>query len=138
MRKKIILVVVCGVFLSIGVWKGYLLFHGQGKNVVISKQREIPTITLTLDGSDRIATYSSIPASTVFAALQYVSREQHISIQTKQYDFGVFVEQIGDKPNTNERAWIYSVNGTSGTVASDKYDLHSGDTILWQYVKPIF
>lgn len=140
MRKNIILFVVCGVFLGSSVWIGYHLLQSDKPktSVSVSDQQKIPRVTLTLDDSVHIATYSGIPASTAFSALQYVSEKNTISIKTKQYDFGVFVEQIGDKPNTSDRAWLYSVNGISAEVASDTYNLYEGDTVLWQYIAPIF
>jgi hypothetical protein len=48
------------------------------------------------------------------------------------------VEQVGDYPNTKDKAWIYYVNGKPGTVAADKQTLQSGDTVEWKYEKPIY
>ena len=33
-------------------------------------------------------------------------------------------------------AWIYFVNGQSGSVASDQYQLKEGDLVEWKYVVP--
>jgi hypothetical protein len=141
MNKKIVVFVLCGAILLLGFWKGYPFFRFPQeikKDSIIASQKEIPLVTLTFDDGKDVATYTGIPASTAFTALQYFLKEKNITLQTKQYDFGVFIEQIGDKANTKDFAWIYSVNGKSGEMASDTYMLHSGDNVLWQYTKPIF
>ena len=142
MNKKIFFLVLCGVIFGTLLWKGYSsigIRKEEKKNTtVLSSSIEIPRVTLILDDSEHIATYTGIPASTVLQALQYIATEKNIVVKTKQYDFGVFVEQIGDKANTNDRSWVYSVNGTSGQVASDAYQTKTDDQVLWQYTKPIF
>ncbi len=94
------------------------------------------SISVTIDYGDRIATVSSITAITAFDALQKATQQEKMEIKTKQYDFGVFVEQIGDVANTKEKAWIYFVNGKTGTVAADKQLVVGGDSVEWRYIKP--
>lgn len=75
---------------------------------------------------------------TVFDLLTKVSEKNGIPIESKQYDFGIFVESIGGYKNTNEKAWIYFVNGKSGQVSADKQQVSPGDLIEWKYIKPEF
>jgi hypothetical protein len=93
-----------------------------------------PTVTIVVDSIP----YKDIQASTPYEALAFVAKKNNQQIQTKQYDFGIFIEAVGDKKNTKEKAWIYSVNGQSGEVASDKYELKQGDAVEWKYTTPIY
>ena len=95
-------------------------------------------VSVAFDFGDRFATVSSIPASTAFDALVAASAKEQLELKTKQYDFGVFVEQIGPRANTKEKSWIYFVNGKAGTVAADKQSVVSGDIVEWRYVQPVF
>lgn len=94
--------------------------------------------TLVLDDGKTIATYSGILAKNAFEILTTVGNQNNIPIVTKQYDFGVFVQKVGDKENSKDMAWIYSVNGKSGEVAADQYELKNGDVVEWKYTKPLY
>lgn len=95
-----------------------------------------PTVSVTLDTGATVATVSGVRAQNAFQALSEAAKKQHLELKTKQYDFGVFVEQIGMFSNTKEKSWIYFVNGKSGTVAADKQRLNTGDTVEWKYITP--
>lgn len=67
---------------------------------------------------------------TVYDLLTRVTAEQKIIFKTKQYDFGVLVDAIGDKTNGEDnRYWLYYVNGEMPMVAIDKYELKAGDKV---------
>lgn len=89
------------------------------------------------DGSST-ATYSGVQAMTPYEALTKIASQKQILVQTKQYDFGVFVEAIAGKENTKDKTWIYFVNGKSGEVAADKYTLKQNDAVEWKYITPIY
>ena len=93
-------------------------------------------VSVTLDFGDRVATASSVSATTAFDALVAASAKEQLELKTKQYDFGAFVEQIGGVVNTKEKSWIYFVNGKSGTVAADKQPIIAGDSVEWRYIEP--
>ncbi len=95
-----------------------------------------PSVSVTLNTGSAVATISGITAHNAFQALSEAAKQQKLEVKTKQYDFGVFVEQIGQLANTKEKSWIYFVNGTSGTVAADKQNLNTGDTVEWKYMTP--
>jgi len=94
------------------------------------------SVTFVLSTGDSIATYDGVIAGTAYDALKNVSSQQLFPIEMKQYDFGVFIEKIGDKKNTKDNAWIYYVNGISGDVASDKKIVKAGDVVEWRYEHP--
>lgn len=102
------------------------------------EQSAIPVITLNIFDGVKTATYSSIQAQTPYEALTKIATQEQISVKTKQYDFGVFVEAIAGIESTKDKAWIYYVNGKSGEVASDKYILKQYDTVEWKYTTPIY
>lgn len=74
--------------------------------------------------------------STAFSLLQNMSETQNIPLTIEQYDFGVFVNSIGGKESSAKMAWIYFVNGESGTVAADQMKINPGDTVEWKYIEP--
>ena len=141
--KKIIFFSAVGILFGIGVWYGYQTLHiqqnspGKQTSSVLGKE-SIPRVTLILVEEDTIATYSNVLASTVFDALQQVATQKHIPLKTKQYDFGIFVEEIGNKPTLKDNAWLYFVNGISGDIAADKKTLKTGDSVEWRYMKPTY
>ena len=130
--KKIIFVTAVSILLGLGIWKGY-----QKPTSVLGEQT-IPRVTLTLVDEDLVSTYSGIFATTPFDALQKVATDNQIFLKIKQYDFGMFVEEIGDRSNFTDYAWLYSINGVSGDVAADKKILKTGDLVEWHYMKPTY
>ena len=65
-----------------------------------------------------------------------MTEEKGITLEIQQYDFGVFVKTIAGYPSTANKAWIYFINGNSGTVAADKQEIKAGDLIEWRYIPP--
>lgn len=132
----------------------FLLFSLFSFFFLISKQssREVPQffterkeekkeekIDLILDfGEAKISTFSSVIAETPLEALEKISRQEDIELITKKYDFGVLVEQIGDKKNSSQKAWLYYVNGKMANEAADKFHLKNGDVVEWCYEEPKF
>lgn len=110
--------------------------------VLSPKTAPVPTpassVSVTLNDNSTIATISGVRATNAFQALSEAAKQINLEVKTKQYDFGVFVEQIGTLANTKEKSWIYFVNGKSGTVAADKQSLVQGDMVEWKYMTPIF
>ncbi len=106
---------------------------------VSSKNVQVPAkITFIFNTGTSIATYDGVLAATPFDALTNVSSSHSISVEKKYYDFGVFVEKIGNFANSKDNAWIYYVNSVSGDVAADKKLLKNGDIVEWRYTKPMY
>ena len=122
---------------------GYFVYAGSVHN-----QRQAPNesvkpmgqqIELVLDyGDGRVDSYQKefSEPTTVSNLLESVASEKQIELKIKQYDFGVFVESVGDKVGNAETAWIYFVNVVSGDVAADQKNLQVGDKVEWKYIKP--
>ncbi len=86
---------------------------------------EIKNFNLTANSED-----------TVFSILKTTAEKEKINLQVKQYDFGVFVEKIGEFESTAKKSWIYYVNDESGQVAADQMKLKNGDKVKWIYEIP--
>jgi hypothetical protein len=132
--KRIILIVLI-ILAAFFIFSSKTLFVRSPVTTVI-KTNTLPSISVTLDTGSTIATVSGVNAQNAFQALSEAARKRNLKLTTKQYDFGVFVEQIGTIANTKEKSWIYFVNGKSGTVAADKQSLNTGDTVEWKYMTP--
>lgn len=143
-KQKVWLIIFAVILVGVGIWisqGGTILRLSQPSVEVIPTPTKV-SATLVLEFSEEdIATYSGIQLekpATVFGILEKAAQDNKIELVTKQYDFGIFVESIGGVENSKERSWIYFVNGKSGEVASDKYEISEGDLIEWRYIKPIF
>jgi heme/copper-type cytochrome/quinol oxidase subunit 2 len=140
MKKGIsAIIILCLIVIGVGA-----LFILQKQFRTTPQQQQLliettsPAVSVTIFDGVTTATYSGIQALTPYEALTKIASQQQISVQTKQYDFGVFVEAIAGKENTKDKTWIYFVNGKSGEVAADKYTLKQNDTVEWNYITPIY
>ena len=134
MKRKIFIVLGI-VVVCFAVVTSFFFTHKQTTHFETQVQA-VPSVSVTLDTGSTIATVSGVSAKNAFQALSKAVNEQHFELKTKQYDFGVFVEQVGTFANTKEKSWIYFVNGKAGTVAADKQSLNAGDTVEWKYMTP--
>lgn len=96
-----------------------------------------PIVSLSIDDGEFISTYSGIAAQTAYDALVAVAGANNIPIRTKQYDFGVLVEGIGNVISASGYAWIYFVNDRAATISADTQSLDTGDTVSWRFMKPL-
>ncbi|OGM04499.1 hypothetical protein A2715_01240 [Candidatus Woesebacteria bacterium RIFCSPHIGHO2_01_FULL_39_32] len=97
----------------------------------------LKSATLVIDyGEDNPSTYSIelTNDSTALSVLKSISEKENVPLETQQYDFGVFVKSIGGKASSAETAWIYFVNGESGTIAADQMKINPADTVEWKYI----
>jgi hypothetical protein len=133
-KKNSILVILLIVMIGI---TGFFWQKKHSTNSVVSQSDAIAAVvSVTIDDGDHIATSSGVTANNPFDALVTVTKANDIPITTKQYDFGQFVQTVGNKTSSDTEAWIYFVNGTSGSTASDKYLLHTGDMVEWKFTTP--
>lgn len=104
--------------------------------VSVSTTSNQDSIAVDVDFGEGPKTYENITAPNAYLALVEAVKQNGWEVSTKQYDFGVMVEQVGPYANTSERAWIYYVNGASGDVAADQKLLVAGDKVEWKYTAP--
>jgi hypothetical protein len=103
----------------------------------------LQTVNVLIDRGDDRVQFGDSPALsngtgvTALAALTSVLDKNSTTITTKDYgDMGILVQKIGDLPKTGDsRYWQYWVNGVYGKLSASKYQLHTGDTVLWKLAK---
>ncbi len=96
-------------------------------------------VSLSIDfGNQDIKNYDLIikAEDTAYSILKNTTEKEKINLETKQYDFGVFVKKIGTFESTAKKSWIYYVNGESGQIAADKNFVKNNDKILWKFEAP--
>jgi hypothetical protein len=137
MKKYIITIAVAGIIIAGGLYgaKHYTPFHTAPVSPSPTAAVK-PAVTVVLNTGEEISTVSGIPAENAYTALTVMAKQQNLDVKTKQYSFGVFVEQVGALANSKDNAWIYFVNGKTGIVAADKQSVVSGDMVEWKYIKP--
>lgn len=132
--------IIIALFLLFGLFVIFRFSKNTSPTVPSTQQfiQVKPKVTVLVDDSINVATYSGVTASTAYEALVNTAADELFTLKTKQYDFGVFVEQIGELPNTNDKAWIYYLNNKSATQAADKQEVREGDVVRWKYEKPMY
>ena len=139
--KKILLYIILTIAFITGVgfyFKGSDTDFGLDEKQTVEKTNEVTTI---IDfGNDNKITYQEkdFNEKTAYDLLKKTAEVNSFEIKVKQYDFGVFIEEIDERKNTNEKAWIYFLNSVSATTAADIYLVEPGDLIEWKYIEPQF
>ncbi|MBU0998539.1 DUF4430 domain-containing protein [Patescibacteria group bacterium] len=105
---------------------------------VVEKTNNVTTIIDFGDENKITFQEKDFNEKTAYDLLKKTSEVNNFEIKVKQYDFGVFVEEIDGRKNTNEKAWIYFLNSVSATTAADTYLVSPGDLIEWKYIEPEF
>ncbi|NHJ49538.1 MAG: DUF4430 domain-containing protein [Asgard group archaeon] len=97
------------------------------------------TIRLVVDYNGELALYNSSiffnasQTATAFSILEMAN----MSVQAKSAANGIYVEAINGVEENTTHYWWYFIDGESGGVASDRFDLRSGDIteVAWVYRK---
>ena len=72
---------------------------------------------------------------TAFDVLKFYSKEHGVVLKVKEYDFGMFVEGIGDKMGDKNNFWLYYVNGKLANASADNTEVEAGDIIKFEFTK---
>lgn len=100
------------------------------------------TVSLVIDkgeGSPVTVTGESKEGMTAFDLLKEKTIELNLTLETKTYDMGIFIEAIGDKKNgEGGKYWLYYINSQMPQVAADKYLLKVGDKVEFKFEKSPF
>lgn len=147
-QKNIVLVIFAGILLVVAASN---LFLKEQPNLsiknILDRSEFIPksvssTITpaileqtLSIDFGDGSKISEKVTAQTAYDALQKTASKKNLILEFKEYKYGLMVEKIGQKQNSNDSAWMYSVNGKPGQIAADRYVVYPGDKIEWKYEK---
>lgn len=137
MRKLLLLLISLGIILgTLGAWGNLGRKTNPGPKVLV-EQPVKPQVMVAIENGET-KTEATVSAKTAYEALELLAKTKNLTLKTKQYDFGVFVEGIGGVENNKDKSWIYFVNGKSADVAADKDNLKEGDKVEWKYIKPIY
>lgn len=144
-KQSIILIGVLAVVFVL-VFLGQLVIYKQANiSLPTFKARELPTleisskseesITVDVDFNDGNKLSGEVEAGSVYEALERLAKKNGIKVEAKQYKYGLLVEKIGQKQNSKDFFWSYSVNGKVGNIACDRYLVYPGDRVEWKYSK---
>jgi hypothetical protein len=82
------------------------------------------TVTTSIPYKEGISAYD---------ALEIAAREKFLTLDTKKYDFGIFVNAIDGVTGNKENGWLFFVNGKSGDKSADLTTLRPGDSVEWRF-----
>jgi len=138
MRKYIVPLLIIALATSFLLFKNY----NSNKTSLVPENQQTgyeARVSLAIDfGNKEVKNFDTTIGidDTAFSVLKNTVEKENINLETKQYDFGVFVKKIGEFESTAKKSWIYFVNGESGQIAADQYKLKNGDKVEWKYVLP--
>jgi hypothetical protein len=141
-NKKIISLIILIVVLLAVVYFFPKFFPKKIDFLNQNSEQNLGKINLTIDYSSGLTqnfTGNFEEGMTAFGFLKIFSQKENFSVLTKDYDFGIFIESIGEKKNgEGGNYWLYYVNGQMPPVAADKYVLKSGDKVEFKFEKSNF
>jgi len=94
-----------------------------------SVPQETP-ITTNLVTSEKINLTATVSGQTALELLT-----ANAKVESKKYDFGVFVESINGLKGNNEHFWALYVNNEKSQTGADTTILQAGDTTSWVFEK---
>lgn len=150
--QKIILGIIGVIIVAIiGVWgfgQNRAPITNNNQNISINKNANAGAVnqdakiqtSLQIDRQDgstvKVFSVKMEKDSTALAQLQKAAVDNAIVIDIKTSDFGSYVDMLdGLKGGTDEKYWLYSVNGKEAAVGADQYKLAEGDVAEWKFTK---
>jgi len=111
------------------------------QNVDDLKPNVIEEAVMVIEGS--INTYENSfqinSGDTVYDVLKKSSDINKLGLVTKDYDFGKSIDGIGDDlAGTDNKYWLYYINGEMGMQSVDKQEVKNNDKIEFKYEKSTF
>lgn len=89
------------------------------------------------DGNSNTFNIEFIEGMTAFDLLNDMAEE--LSLETKAYDIGIFIEAIGDKKNGQDgKYWMYYVNEEMPMVSADNMEIKVGDKVEFKFEESQF
>jgi hypothetical protein len=140
MKKYLIFTLAVLVFIGLALFaRSYSGKSNPSPTPTIASIQQKIEITIDFGNEEKITFSQEYKKDeTAFSLLKMALEENNLTLKSKQYDFGVFIEGIGNFLNTKEKAWIFFVNGKSADNAADKIILQPEDLVEWKYIKPTF
>jgi hypothetical protein len=132
------------ILLTLG---GLILLNGitppipqRGIETLQSQPREKVSLIINYgDGTSDIFERKFREGMTAFDLLTEETQGSALTLKTKTYDMGVFIEAIGNKENGQEgKYWLYYLNGEMPMVSADKKEIKPGDKIEFKFEESPF
>lgn len=127
---------------------GWMIFSDKINQPVFQEEIETPQknvkqeAVLVIDdgeGSPKIFEAEFKEGMTAFDLLKEGASRLNLTLKTKTYDVGIFIEAIGDKENgQDEKYWMYYVNEEMPMVAADKKEIKPEDKIEFKFEESLF
>lgn len=138
MRKNIKIIIGIGIFL---ILVAGVIFIFQDKADLEEKSNdqvlEESTVnaSLIIDYGDGISQDFDIEFVEGMTAFDLLSdRAEELSLETKIYDIGIFIEAIGDKKNGQDgKYWLYYINGEMPMVSADNLEIKAEDKVEFKF-----
>jgi hypothetical protein len=139
----VVLVIIAVVFVVFHNKLGEFSYKNNIKSSQETSQQNVEKkVTLIIDDGEKNPTIIETnfkEGINAFDLLKNETEKLNISLKTKNYDIGIFIEAIGDKENgQNGKYWLYYVNGEMPQIAADKKELKPGDKVEFKFEKSPF
>ena len=105
------------------------------EETITSPKENTKTEEVVIDFGNGQKIEGQVSTQSAYQALIKVAKDNKLTVEAKNYKYGVMVVKVGDKTGTDKMGWMYSVNGKPGQIASDRYVINPGDQVLWEYKK---
>lgn len=142
MKRYSTLILTLAVLLFVGAscWTTTVNVNSSNTNTATdSTVNEQSTISIGLqinkgDGSIPVTyTEQVVPGTTAMDLLTMVSQKNSFPITTKDFDFGTLITGINGLEATDNKFWLFKVNGESASVGAGDYSLQANDVIEFEY-----
>ena len=143
--KKISILLGVGAIIIVCAW---LLFFNEINQLIFREETGIPQeeikeeVILVINNGEESPDVFEVELKegiTAFDLLKNKTEELDLSLKTKTYDVGIFIEAIGDKENgQDQKYWLYYVNNEIPMIAADKKEIKAGDKVEFKFEKSPF
>lgn len=144
MKKNIYIIIGAGIIIIICGWLAFSNHLWQtnpsGKNNGVLETEKLITLVID-DGIKEPVTFKTdfVEGMNAFDLLKEGAEKSALSLKTKNYDMGVFIEAISGTENGQDgKYWLYYVNGKMPMIAADKQELRAADTVEFKFEKSQF
>jgi len=144
--KKLYIFIIIGIIVATGL----VIFSDQISDIFLEEETEVfqepqenivkQEVILVIDYGDGNSQNFDIEFVEGMSAFDLLNdRAEELSLETKAYDVGIFIEAIGDKKNgQDEKYWLYYVNGEMPMVSADNLKINPGDKVEFKFEESSF
>jgi len=99
------------------------------------KEDTLPVQLTIDDGKSEALVFNEEVAqdTTAMSLLEKSAQENNIELEYQQFDFGKFVQKIGETAGDSVHYWGFYVNGAMAEVGADSYVLKADDKVEFKY-----